>query len=266
MESMVKTIGKLFVGTAALVWSSVAQGTPLPASLEPCGVFLVDKALSGDELLAKDGFRLLLAAVKAPEVWQSTDQYRSWPHAEKSRQLLESLTTGSSLSLYCEGETQTFDDRKIAHVLTETGDWLQHELVTQGSVMVLPRANHQSGLDALQAAEDIARQEKRGLWSELELETTADGDIPTGRLAIVTGKVLNAARAGNRIFLNFGDDWRKDFTVEIPTRVIRVYKKSGMDPLQLQGLRVEVRGWVTWRGGPHMLIEGPGQIRRLSSP
>ena len=230
----------------------------------PCGVFLVDKALSGDELLAMDGSRLLLAAVKAPEVWQPNDQYRSWPHAEKSRQLLENLALGRSLSLYCEGETQTFDGRKIAHALTETGEWLQHELVTQGIVLLLPRANHQSGLDALRTAEDIARQEKRGLWSELELEATADADIPTGRLAIVTGKVLNAARSGNRIFLNFCDDWRKDFTAEIPTRVIRLFKKNNIDPLELQGFTIEVRGWVTWRGGPHMLVEGPGQIRLLS--
>ena len=107
-------------------------------------------------------------------------------------------------------------------------------------------------------------QEKLGLWSELELEITADADIPTGRLAIVTGKVLNAARSGNRIFLNFGDDWRKDFTAEIPARVIRLFKKNGIDPLELQGLTIEVRGWVTWRGGPHMLVEGPGQIRLLS--
>lgn len=258
---MVKTIA--FLGTlVAAVFASVgAYAVPVPLALKPCGTFFVAEAVSGDELLAPDGSRLVLSSVKAPEIWQQGDQYRSWPHSEASRSTLDALVRGQNLALFCEGEDQTLDDHKIAHALTGNGHWLQHELVSRGSVLVLPRADHSAGLDSLLAAEGIARTNRTGLWSALDLEKAAEDEIPTGRLAIVSGQVLNAARVGNRIFLNFGQDWRTDFTVEIPARAIRLFEKSGLNPMDLAQAQVEVRGWVTWRGGPLMRLEGPGQLQ-----
>ena len=261
---MVKTFAVMMSLVAAVLARPAAHAVPIPLSLKACGQFSVAEAVSGDELVAADGSHLILSSIKAPEVWQATDQYRSWPHAEESRAILNGLVSGQKLALFCEGEDQTLVGKKIAHGLTENGHWLQHELVVRGAAIVLPRAGHVAGLGHLRAAESIARTEKTGLWSAMDLERKASDDIPTGRLMIVSGHVKNAARVGNRIFLNFGENWRTDFTVEVPSRALRLFKKLNIDPLAFAEKEIEVRGWVTWRGGPFMRLEGPGQLQVLA--
>ncbi len=238
--------------------------TPVPLSMERCGRFVVERAVTGDTLLSTDGKTLALAAVKAPELWRPGDAYRSWPHAERSRSELAAVTDGRSLELFCDGEKRTFDNQLIAHVLLPNGHWLQHQLVEKGMVFVFPRATQALGLNALYAAELVARSGRDGLWNELDLLAEAGEQVQTGRFKIVTGEVVAAARVGNRLFLNFGENWRTDFTVEIPSHALRRFKQQGIDPLDWQTFRVEARGWVTWKGGPHILLEGPSQIRTLN--
>lgn len=230
---MVKTFAVLMILVMAALAHPLAHAVPIPLSLKACGQFTVAEAVSGDELVAVDGNHLVLSGIKAPELWQATDQYRSWPHAEASRAILDELVRGQKLALFCEGEDQTLVGEKIAHALMENGHWLQHELVVRGAAMVLPRADHLAGVHGLRAAEAIARTRETGLWSAMDLERNAVDEIPTGRLMIVSGRVQNAARVGNRIFLNFGENWRSDFTAEIPARALRLFKKVDINPLEL---------------------------------
>lgn len=244
-------------------WSGV-KALPVPLSMERCGQFVVEQAVSGDTLLSADGEILSLAAVKAPELWQPDDAYRSWPHAERSRSQLAELTRGQVLELFCDGETKTFDNKLIAHALLPNGHWLQHQMVEKGMVFVFPLATQVLGLNELYAAELVARSRQDGLWSDLDLLAEASEQVQTSRFKIVTGKVVAAARVGNRLFLNFGENWRTDFTVEIPSRALRRFKQRDINPIVFQDSLVEVRGWVTWKGGPHILLDGPGQIRVLN--
>ena len=224
---------------------------------------MVANTLSGDKLEDPSGQLLQLAAVKAPEVWPKGAPYASWPYAKQSQAILASKVTGQTLELFCSKEKLSFDGKLIAHVLLPDGQWLQHQLVREGAVFLFPRAEQSEGQEALQAAELIARSGQRGLWTELDLLAHATEKLTSGRFKIVSGTVLNAARSGNRIFLNFGHDWRQDFTLEIPRRFWRHFENAGINLLELKGQHIEARGWVTWRGGPHILLEGPGQMHLL---
>ncbi len=263
IQSLAHLIWGVCVLAAACCCSAIAS--PIPKGLEPCGQFVVQNALGGDTLTDAEGERLLLSAIKAPEVWGKSDRYGSWPHAELSRRKLEKLVSGQTLSLFCEGETRTYDGKRIAHATIQDGTWLQHVLVEQGLAFVFPRADHITGIDLLLTKEGIARQKTKGLWAQLDLISKATDSIQTGRFKIVRGTVTSAARSGNRIFLNFGDNWRRDFTIEIPAPVLRRFKKIGLDPLTWETADIEVRGWITWKGGPHIMLEGPGQIRLLAT-
>lgn len=262
---MVKYFRFFFLIFVAWRLSFEAAAVPVPPSMKRCGQFVVEHAVSGDTLVSTGGEILALAAVKAPELWKPTDAYRSWPHAERSRSQLAAMTEGQTLELFCDGEKRTFDNQLIAHALLPGGQWLQHQLAEEGMVFVFPRATQTLGLNELYAAELAARSRKEGLWNELDLLAEAGERVQTGRFKIVTGKVVTAARVGSRLFLNFGENWRTDFTVEIPSRALRRFKRQDIDPIGFQQPLIEVRGWVTWKGGPHILLEGPGQIRVLDS-
>ena len=80
---------------------------------------------------------------------------------------------------------------------------------------------------------------------------------------LVEGRVLDAARVRTRAHLNFGPDWRTDFTVTLDARARRLFRDAGFDPLALEGRRVRVRGWLREFNG--LLIDSthPEQIEVL---
>ena len=69
---------------------------------------------------------------------------------------------------------------------------------------------------------------------------------------------------GGRAYLNFGADWRKDFTVTIAPQDLKSFTAAGIDPRGYSGKMVRVRGWVQYLNRPpdrcHRLRHGDGTI------
>jgi hypothetical protein len=72
--------------------------------------------------------------------------------------------------------------------------------------------------------------------------------------------VLKAALVKGRVYLNFGADWKSDFTVTLAPAVRRVFEAEGIDPLVYDGKRVRVRGWIESYNGPMIEASHPEQI------
>ena len=81
-----------------------------------------------------------------------------------------------------------------------------------------------------------------------------------GHFALVEGKVLSVRESGATIYVNFGRRWTRDFTVTILRRLGRSFAAAGIEPKQLEGRRIRVRGWVEQRGGPIIAAEAPEHI------
>jgi hypothetical protein len=190
--------------------------------------------------------------------------HKSWPYSTQSKKVLNHIAGDQKISLLCEGKTKTYDGYIIAHVVLSDGLWLQHMLVAQGTVYVFPRAGHTSGTDTLYTAEMHARKNTLGLWgTNAETLKSSEATIPTGWFQIVTGKIISVGKSTDRTYLNFGANWRDDFTVEIPRNAHKVFARSNQDPTQWQGKTIEARGWIDWKGGPRLVADNPGQIRVL---
>lgn len=233
--------------------------------LEDCGTVTAHGAIGGARFTTDDGQVVKLALVKAPELWKKGDPYKSWPHAEAARDALVALTDGQDISLFCEGAKTNREGELVAHAILKDGRWLQHVLVESGDVFVFPRPTRRRGLETLYSAEDNARANGKGLWAydNLKPVDALGKDVRAGWFQIVQGKVVAAAQVGTTLYLNFGQDWRTDFTVEIPGTALRHFEKARLDPLTLEGKKVEVRGWIDFKGGPRLLLQGPGQLRLL---
>jgi micrococcal nuclease len=76
----------------------------------------------------------------------------------------------------------------------------------------------------------------------------------------VEGVVLDAAEIRGRVYLNFGEDWKSDFTVTLAPAVRRLFASEGIDPLDYGGKTVRVRGWVKSFNGPMIEASHPEQI------
>ena len=80
---------------------------------------------------------------------------------------------------------------------------------------------------------------------------------------IVEGTVRAAASVRNTYYLNFGTDWKTDFTIGIPSDIRRTMSAHGIDLALFPGRRVRVHGWLESYNGPYIELFSPAWIEVL---
>ncbi|GLQ08037.1 hypothetical protein GCM10007924_32590 [Sneathiella chinensis] len=145
--------------------------------------------------------------------------------------------------------------------------WVQHYLVRKGLGVVSGAGPYPPALrTALQKAEDQARQDQVGIWAAHQPEQRQDHRIllQEGAYQVVEGQVTAVKKNRSWYYLNFGEDWRTDFTAAISTRYLTRFKEAGLDPEGMHGKRVRLRGKVRPYNGPFMELVHPEQVQVLA--
>ncbi len=150
------------------------------------------------------------------------------------------------------------------------GDW-RKVLLAEGLAMLVPDDGHE--IDSLINVEDAAIRGKLGLWSELGLDASfyfvANGSrknaIPTandavGRFAVIDGTIKSIEHQEWRSYLNFGANWREDFTIALDASMRDAFAQGEDFQNVLKGWigkKVRVRGVIENRGGPYIALRDP---------
>jgi len=88
-----------------------------------------------------------------------------------------------------------------------------------------------------------------------------EADRHIGEKVLITGKVLGVHKGRRAVFINFGADYRRDFTAVIFEKGLREFSVRGVDPALYTGRTVAVSGIVKrYRERVEIVVEGPGQI------
>jgi hypothetical protein len=203
-----------------------------------------------------------LAGIRVPAA--AGGQAGAGRFAEQARGELSTLAEGQVVHLAPAEMSHDRYGRLVAHIERADGLWLQGALLERGLAQVQTRPGEAARADQMLALEQTARAARRGLWAEPEFMAQDAGalDGSTGRFRIVRGRVLRVATTERYIYLNFGADWRADFTV----RVRRAELDGALAGLDLEGLAgrlVEVRGVVLEAGGPLIELSHPAQMQVL---
>lgn len=158
---------------------------------------------------------------------------------------------------------------ELAHLVEKNdGWWVQGALLDAGLARVRPSSVNIEMAAPMAQIELEARNAKKGLW-ESEDYAVLTPDNAANALngwAIVEGTVKATAMMKNNVFLNFGPDWRSDFTVGIPPAVRRTLTNAGIDPLQYAHKTIRVRGWIEDYNGPYIELMDPVWIEILPAP
>ncbi len=233
--------------------------------LEPGGAGMVARVVDGDTVHLEDGRSVRLVGIQAPKLPLGRPHVRKQPLADASKALLEKLVLGKAVALSYGGRKIDRHGRALAHLHDEGGRWVQGVLLEQGMARVYSFPDNRMLVGAMLERERAARTAKRGIWRLrfYEIRTPEEANRYIDTFQLVEGTVLSAARVRGRIYLNFGEDWRSDFTITISKRSARAFKSGEIDPLAWQGRRVRVRGWLSWRNGPMINLTHPEQIEVL---
>lgn len=206
-----------------------------------------------------------LAGIKGVKPPLDRPADRPWPLAVQANQALAELAQGVSVRLIAAERPVDRYGRLLAQVYLADGRWLQGELLRAGLARVATSLDSRARAAEMLAIEAEAREARRGLWASpvyaLASSTTVRDRI--GSFAVVEGDVVAARRVKDRVYLNFGSDWRDDFTVAIAAAALPLFAQAGLDPLALGGQRIRVRGWVERYNGPAIEATHPEQIEVL---
>lgn len=156
-------------------------------------------------------------------------------------------------------------DRIRVQAFGTDGAWLQAALLRRGLARVDIAPDRSECSTELYAAEAEARARHLGLWSSpaYAIRSATAMTAPAGTFQIVEGRVLHVGAAGGRIFLDFGEDYRRDFTAIIDRDDRKVFRTMGVDPRAYRGKRIRLRGMVQRYKGPEIEIANPAQIEWL---
>lgn len=277
------------------IWIS-ASG-PLWAACEPVSGDIVSvQSLSKDGLVRlADGREVKLAGLLMPGVDGSQGKGVA-ALTEQARAALEARIAGRRVQLFYGATRQDRYGRLLAHlavlpvsvpgdevpaeIFTATAQdglpgeadgafWLQGALLRGGWARVYSRSDDRLCVGVMLALEKAARDTARGLWAMAAYRVRASSNLVEllalkGSFQLVEGQLLDVTEKRGRVFLNFGSDWRRDFTVTAKKATVRSLVQSFSDeagPLDaLKGRRVRVRGWIGEYHGPEITLSHPEQI------
>jgi len=184
-----------------------------------------------------------------------------------ARAHLASLFAGHQISVRALPVAADRNGRALAHLIREDGLWIEAEMIRAGMARVMVTPDTAVFAADLLAMEAEAREAGRGLWSHsaFTLRTPADQRLADdiGTYQVVEGAIVRATRRNDVIYLNFGDDYRTDFTATIPREAWPLFADAKRNPAGLDGRKVRVRGWITRYNGPALELTHPAALEML---
>jgi len=254
-----------------LLMGASAGGLKVP-DLEAGERGRVRSVLDGDTLYMDDGLKVRLSAMQAPKLPLGRKGFKAWPLGKEAKAALIGLTKNREVHLYYGGKRRDRYDRALAQVFTVTpkGErdlWIQEEMVRLGMARVYTWRDTYQDSAVLYAAEREARAARRGIWGDdyYAIRSPAPNVLAqdVDSFQLVEGIITSAANVRGRVYLNFGADYKTDFTIAIAKRDHKRFKKAGMDPVSLEGARVRVRGWIELANGPMIWLDHPERLEIL---
>jgi len=246
-----------------------------PVSAEPVHTATVTEIVDGDTVFIdppfKDGNEIRLVGIQAPKLPLGRKNFPTWPLAPEAKQALAEMILGKEVTLTFTGARRDRYARWLAHLHVKGGGeplWVQGEMLRLGMARVYSFPDNRGLVAGMLAKERDARHAGRGIWA-LPYYAIRNADAAAlldelGTFQIIEGRIVDAADVKGTVYLNFGQDWRDDFTVAIDRKALKLFEDVHPHPRDWTGRAIRVRGWLTKRNGPMIKATHPEQIELLA--
>ncbi len=239
-----------------------------PCELDAGPTRAVVRVIDAETVLLDDNREVRLIGALAPRSPDMSPAAPAWPPEQRAEAALRDLVQGSSVELAYGEERVDRYGRLLAHLFLNRGGervWVQGALLSGGNARAYGLPGSFACMRELLAHERVARDAQAGLWGNAAYATRRTLR-PRALLRfrntyqIVEGRLVHVVSTKSRTYLNFGEDWRTDFTAGIAAKLMRAHPAWAKTLAGLEGRNVEVRGWIEYRNGPFIELEDPSQI------
>ncbi|MCP5405719.1 MAG: thermonuclease family protein [Pseudomonadaceae bacterium] len=240
------------------VWAYVA----LAAAQAPMPT--VVQVFDGDTVALNTGERVRLLDINTPE--GPHHGAPAEPLADAARTHLAALVLDKPVRLELGKTRRDRYGRLLAHIYLQDGTWLNGRMVEDGLAVAYTFADNHLYARRVLLLEQQAREAKRGLWAlprwrVKDAETCCAPD-EMGLFQVVEGTVTGSGGDKNFIYLNFGPDYRTDFTIRIARKDLKHFKEWGIKKPDdfYKGKSVRVHGVVQPVYGAMVVVSHPAQV------
>jgi endonuclease YncB( thermonuclease family) len=232
----------------------------------------VTRVFDAETLKLDDGRVIRLMGALAPRARDAGAAPGAWPPEQNAITALSHLVLGQKVKLAFGGRQTDRYGRYFAQLFVETRsgeEWVQGALLAGGHARAYGLRGNFACAKELLAHEELARRQHLGIWSN-GVYRTMSAKHPAalmtrrGKYERVIGTVVSVGRTKSATYLNFGDDWHKDFTVRVPKSVLSAYPGFARALDDLASKSVVVRGWIERRNGPLINVADPSQIEFIN--
>ncbi len=262
------------IGTvaSALLLGTLSLGAKNVTKLSAGEIGVVASVLDGDTLYLEDGLKVRLSAMQAPKLPLGRKGFKAWPMGAESKAALTALTQKRRVQLFYGGNKRDRYGRALAQVytLTATGKrdlWVQEEMVRLGLARVYTWPDTWQDAGALYTAEAAARAGGRGIWGDpyYAVRTTEPNMLAqdVDSFQLVEGIITSVATVRGTVYMNFGADYKTDFTITVAKKSRRKLERAGLDFAALEGANVRIRGWIELQNGPMIWLDDPNRLEIL---
>ena len=236
----VQTLGVLLFGLSTCAFNVWADCMPEGAG----ELAIVDRVYDGDTIKLKDGRHVRILGVNAPEI-DHGKELSGQALGEESRLATEAFfKADKQVRLFYDVQRVDRYERTLAHVYDSKGNSLSANLLRKGLGFHVAIPPNLSLNECLHGQEVIARSKGLGVWSDAGWRA-----IPAANLTLddtgfkrITGRVVSVRQAQS-IWLELDGP----LVIKITPSDLKNFPSVNWQ--SWKGKQVEVRGWVTERGG-----------------
>ena len=256
------------LAVAVFLGAGSGHAFKLPKGLEAGVAGTAVRILDGDTLVLDDGREVRLVGIQAPKLPLGRAGFQKWPLADEAKAALAQLTAGKGLRVLFGGARADRHGRVLAHLVRRSDDlWIQGEMLGRGWARVYSFPDNRKAVAEMLRIERRARVAKRGIWANpfYAVLSHRRAGAHIGTFQLVEGRVKRTAVIRRWAYINFGAEWRTDFTISIRRRDLRSFRKAfGKRLKRLEGKKVRVRGWLRLWNGPMIEATHAEQIEVLA--
>jgi len=238
----VKTLGVLLFGVQALYVVSATAGDCMPAGAGELAQ--VERVYDGDTLKLKDGRHVRILGVNTPEVSHGKDKAGQALGEEARMATGAFVGTDKPVRLFYDVQRVDRYERTLAHVYDAKGNSLAVHLLRKGLGFHVAIPPNLSLNDCLSGQERLARKKSLGVWGSVawQAKPAAALSLKDTGFQRISGRIVSVRKAQS-IWLEL------DGPLVIKITPTDLKNFPAVNWLSWKGKHVEVRGWVTERGG-----------------
>ncbi len=227
----------------------------------------VVEVIDGDTIKLSNGRLLRYIGLDTPEVRIKDKggdfEYQPQPFSLEAKEFNRKLVEGKDLRIEFDIEKVDRYGRLLGYCFADNV-FVNARLIEQGYAVLYTYPPNVKYVDLLVTAQKKAQRTKRGLWGSFATIDHTQADKYINQIRSIQGRVVGTYKSAKCVFLNFGQDYRSDFTIVIFNNALGAFNEEGIDPESFyEGKEIRVTGKIREYNGPEIIVNSPYEIEVL---